>query len=66
MMMAVRMLVLMLMTMLMMLMLMMPLTLLEPQPRFGDKPVKFQVGCAQIGTAVLKGLSDAVCMPLKL
>ena len=33
------------------------LTLLEPQSRFGDKPVKFQVVCPQHGTAVLKGLS---------
>ena len=32
-------------------------TLLEPQSRFGDKPVKFQVVCPQNGTAVLKGLS---------
>ena len=32
------------------------LTLLEPQSRFGDKPVKFQVVCPQNGTAVLKGL----------
>ena len=30
------------------------LTLLEPQSRFGDKPVKFQVVCPQSGTAVLK------------
>ena len=33
------------------------LTLLEPQSRFGDKRVKFQVVCPQHGTAVLKGLS---------
>ena len=32
------------------------LTLLEPQSRFGDKPVKFQVVCPQNGTSVLKGL----------
>ena len=34
-----------------------PLTHLEPQSRFGDKPVKFQVVCPQNGTAVLKGLT---------
>ena len=33
------------------------LTPLEPQSRFGDKPVKFQVVCPQNGTAVLKGLT---------
>ena len=33
------------------------LTLLEPQSRFGDKPLKFQVVCPQNETAVLKGLS---------
>ena len=33
-----------------------PLTLLEPQSRFGDKSVKFQVFCHKNGTAVLKGL----------
>ena len=33
------------------------LTLLEPHFRFGDKPLKFQVVCPQIGTAVLKGLT---------
>ena len=33
------------------------LTLFEPQSRFGDKPVKFQVVCPQNGTAVLKGLT---------
>ena len=39
------------------------LTLLEPQSRFGDKPLKFQVPCPQNGTAVLKGLSSAfVCL----
>ena len=32
------------------------LTLLEPQSRFGDKPLKFQVVCPQNETAVLKGL----------
>ena len=32
------------------------LTPLEPQSRFGDKPVKFEVVCPQNGTAVLKGL----------
>ena len=32
------------------------LTLLEPQSRFGDKRLKFQVFCPQNGTAVLKGL----------
>ena len=31
-------------------------TLLELQPRFGDKPLIFQVVCLQNGTAVLKGL----------
>ena len=34
------------------------LTLLEPQFRFRDKPLKFQVVCPQNGTAVLKGLID--------
>ena len=33
------------------------LTLLGPQPRFGDNPVKFQVVCPQNGTAVVKGLT---------
>ena len=33
------------------------LTLLEPQSRFGEKPLKFQVVCPQNGTAVLNGLS---------
>ena len=33
-------------------------TLLEPQPRFVDKPVKFQVVCPQHGTAVLKGTTE--------
>ena len=32
-------------------------TLLEPQPRFGDKPLNFQVVCPRNGTAALKGLS---------
>ena len=32
------------------------LILLEPQSRFGDKPVKFQVVCPQNETAVLKEL----------
>ena len=41
------------------------LTLLEPQSRSGDKPVKFQVVCPQNGTAVLKrehGTSVAVLL----
>ena len=29
---------------------------LEPQSRFGDNPLEFQVLCPQVGTAVLKGL----------
>ena len=29
---------------------------LQPQSRFGNKPLKFQVGCPENGTAVLKGL----------
>ena len=33
------------------------LTLLELQSHFGDNPIKFQVVCPQIGTAVLEGLS---------
>ena len=33
------------------------LTLLEPQSRNGDKPVKFQVVCPQNETAVLKRLN---------
>ena len=33
------------------------LTLLELQSHFGDNPVKFEVVCPQIGTAVLKGLT---------
>ena len=34
------------------------LTPLEPQSRFGDKPVNFQVVCPQKkGTAVLQGLT---------
>ena len=32
------------------------LTLLEPQSRFGDNSLKFQVVCPQNGTGVLKGL----------
>ena len=32
------------------------LTLLEPQSRFGGKPLNFQLVCPQNGTAVLKGL----------
>ena len=43
------------------------LTLLEPQSRFGDKAVKFQVVCPQNGTAVLKGSSPLLCpQPLPL
>ena len=38
--------------------LLMLLTLLEPQSRFGDKPIKFQVVCPQNGTAVLEGLRE--------
>ena len=33
------------------------LTPLEPQSRFGDKIVKFQVICPQNATAVLRGLN---------
>ena len=33
------------------------LTLLEPQPRSGDKPVKFQVAYPQNGIGGLKGLA---------
>ena len=33
------------------------ITLLEPQSRFGDKPVKFQVVCPQNGTAVQQGMN---------
>ena len=40
------------------------LTLLEPQSRFRDKPVKFGVICPQNGTAVLKGLRPHVMVPL--
>ena len=36
------------------------LTPLEPQSHFGDTPLKFQVICPQIGTAVLKGLTPLV------
>ena len=32
------------------------LTLSEPQSRFGDKPLKFQVVCPRNGTPVLNGL----------
>ena len=35
------------------------LTLLVPQSRFGDKPLKFQVICPQNGTAVLNELREA-------
>ena len=34
-----------------------PLTPLEPQSCFGDRPLKFQAFCPQNGTAVLKGLN---------
>ena len=34
-----------------------PLTLLGPQPRFGDEPLNFEVICPQNGTAVPKELS---------
>ena len=40
------------------------LTLLEPQSRFVDKPVKFQIVCPQNGTAVLKGLKPLASNPL--
>ena len=33
------------------------LTLSEPQSRFGDKPLRFQVVFPQNGTAALKGLN---------
>ena len=36
------------------------LSLLGPQSRFGDKPLKLQVVCPPNGTAVLKGLSIIV------
>ena len=36
------------------------LTLLEPQSRFGDKPLKFQVVCPQNRTGVLKGLTESL------
>ena len=39
------------------------LTPLEPQSRFGDKPLKYQVVCPQNGTAVLKGLRLSNCLP---
>ena len=35
------------------------ITLLEPQSRFGGKPLKLQAVCPQTGTAVLKGLTAA-------
>ena len=38
------------------------LTLLEPQSRSGDKPVKFQVVLSPNGTAVLKGLTAPTCV----
>ena len=41
------------------------LTLLEPQSRFGDKPLKLQVVCPQNGTAVLKGLSEEPAVRIK-
>ena len=40
------------------------LTLLELQSHFGDNPVKFEVVCPQIGTAVLKGLRIGTCLLL--
>ena len=36
------------------------LTPLEPQSRFGNKTLEFQVICPQIGTAALKGLSSDI------
>ena len=39
------------------------LTLLEPQSRFGGKPVKFQIVCPQNGTAVLEGLRSSIPHP---
>ena len=39
-------------------------SLLEPQSRFGDKPLKFQVVCPHNGTAVLKGLTALSGTPL--
>ena len=39
------------------------LTLLEPQSRFGDKPLKCQVVCPQNETAVLKGLMSCIIHP---
>ena len=35
------------------------LTLLELQSHCGENPLKFQVVCPQIGTAVLKGLNTS-------
>ena len=40
------------------------LTLLEPQSRSGDKPVKFQVVLSPNGTAVLKGLRSSTLVPI--
>ena len=40
------------------------LTPLEPQSRFGDKPVKLYVICPQNGTAVLKGLIAGCLFPV--
>ena len=37
------------------------LILLEPQSRFGENPLEFQVICPQNGTAVLKGLTTTWC-----
>ena len=39
------------------------LTLLEPQSRFGDRPLNFRVVCPQHGTAVLKGLRSSIPHP---
>ena len=39
------------------------LTLLEPQSRFGDNSLKFQVVCPQNGTGVLKGLNPSNLHP---
>ena len=39
------------------------MTLLEPQSRFEDKPLTFQVVCSQNGTAVLKGLRSSPPRP---
>ena len=40
------------------------LTLLKPQSRFGDKPLKIQVVRPQSGTAALKGIKDLCCVNL--